>query len=254
MGAGEAARIFNEVRQGRVYESVIEQVQDAILDGRLKAGDRLPPERELGAMLRTSRGTLREALRVLEQKGLIEIRTGVRGGAFVSESNARQFHDGLGLLIRHRRVSLSDVAEFREGVEGIVTGLAAERATQSAVRRLKALLEEAHARVECKDDDWKSFIEVDNRLHMALAGMAGNPVYETVLRSVHDNIDQYYEALLPRTRATLELNYADLCEIVQAVEERDAARARSLAQAHVRRFTKLMMKGRKHEQRQRHIA
>lgn len=254
MGAIKAARMFREVRHGRVSENVIEQIQEAILDGRLTAGDRLPPERELGVMFRTSRGTLREALRVLEQKGLIEIRTGAQGGAFVSESNARQFHDGLGLLIRHQRVSLNDVAEFREGVEGIVSGLAAKRATRSAVRHLKEILEEARASVEGNAADWKSFIALDNRLHVALAAMAGNPVYETVLRSVHDNIDRFYDALLPRTRATRQRNYADLCAIVQAVEKKDASKARSLAQMHVRHFTRLMMKRKAHEQRQRDIT
>ena len=231
---------FSEVRRRRIFESVVDQIQETILDGRLAAGDRLPPERELVAMFRTSRGTLREALRVVEHKGLIEIRTGVRGGAFVNESNARQLHDGLALLLRQQKVSIADVAEFREGVESIVTGLAASRATSTDVRRLKDVLEEAHANIESKTPDWESFIRLDNLLHMTLAAVAGNPVFETVLRSVHDNIDQYYNKLLPRTRRTMEQNYRDLCEIVQAVEDHDPRSARERAQEHVRRFSRLM--------------
>jgi len=245
---------FSPVRRGRVFESVVEQIQDAILDGDLRAGDKLPPERELVEMFHTSRGTLREALRVVEHKGLVEIRTGVQGGAVVKESNARQLHDGVALLLRQQKVSIADVAEFREGVEGLVSGLAARRATARDVRRLKAILEEARVGVEAAAVDWGSFVEVDNRLHMALASIAGNPVYEMVLRSVHDNIKRYYDELLPRTRRTIRQNHADLCAIVQAVQDHDAVLARERAQAHVQRFSRLMKKRRSYEQRKRHSA
>jgi DNA-binding FadR family transcriptional regulator len=235
--------IFSEVRRGRVFESVVEQIQNVILDGRLRAGDKLPPERKLVEMFHTSRGTLREALRVVEHKGLVEIRTGVQGGAVVKESNARQLDDGVALLLRQQKVSIADVAEFREGVEGIVSGLAARRATTGDVRCLKGILEEARAGLEAARADWGSFIELDNRLHMALASIAGNPVYEIVLRSVHDNIKRYYDELLPRTRRTMRQNYADLCAIVQSVQDHDAVSARERAQAHVERFSRLMRKG-----------
>jgi len=237
------APIFSEVRRGRVFESVVEQIQNVILSGGLQAGDKLPPERVLVEMFHTSRGTLREALRIVEHKGLVEIRTGVQGGAVVKEPNSRQLHDGVALLLRRQKVSIAHVAEFREGVEGLVSGLAARRATTGDVRRLKAILEEARVGLEAATADWGSFIEVDNRLHMALASIAGNPVYEIVLRSVHDNIKRYYDELLPRTRRTMRQNYADLCAIVQSVQDHDAASARERAQAHVERFSRLMRKG-----------
>ena len=66
--------MFTKVRQVRAFESVIQQVESAILQGRYAAGDRLPAERELQGLLDVSRNTLRESLRVLEQKGLVEIR------------------------------------------------------------------------------------------------------------------------------------------------------------------------------------
>jgi DNA-binding FadR family transcriptional regulator len=78
--------IFTQAKQNRIFEDVIRQVQDAILDGVLKPGDKLPAERELKEMLDVSRGTLREALRVLEIKGLITIKTGVNGGAIVRKA------------------------------------------------------------------------------------------------------------------------------------------------------------------------
>ncbi len=250
----ERTALFSEVRRGRVFESVVEQIQNVILEGGLRAGHKLPPERELVKMFHTSRGTLREALRIVEHQGLVEIRTGVQGGAVVKECNARQLHDGVALLLRQQKVSIADVAEFREGVEGLVSGLAARRATTGDVRRLKAILEEARTGLEAATADWGSFVELDNRLHMALASIAGNPVYEIVLRSVHDNIKRYYDTLLPRTRRTMRQNYADLCAIVQSVQDHDAVSARERAQAHVERFSRLMRKGGSHEQRKRHFA
>ena len=66
--------LFRAARQNRIFQDVVEQIQDAIIEGRLRAGDKLPAERELKDLLKTSRSTLREALRVLEHKGLIEIK------------------------------------------------------------------------------------------------------------------------------------------------------------------------------------
>ncbi len=72
--------MFQKAKQNRIFQDVVDQIQEAILQGRLKAGNKLPSERELQEIFQTSRGTLREALRVLEQKGLITIKTGVSGG------------------------------------------------------------------------------------------------------------------------------------------------------------------------------
>jgi GntR family transcriptional repressor for pyruvate dehydrogenase complex len=78
--------MFEQVQQNRIFQDVTRQIEEAILSRQLKAGDRLPSERELQETFRVSRGTLREALRVLEQKGLVTIKTGAKGGAVVRES------------------------------------------------------------------------------------------------------------------------------------------------------------------------
>ena len=70
-------QLFRKAKQSRIYQDVVEQIQTAILDGEIEAGAKLPSERDLCDLFQTSRGTLREALRILEQKSLIEIRLGV---------------------------------------------------------------------------------------------------------------------------------------------------------------------------------
>ena len=232
--------MFREAKQSRVFEDVVDQIQEAILQGRLQAGSRLPAERELKEMFKTSRGTLREALRVLEQKGLIAIKTGVNGGAIVKVVTTRQVSESLALLLRYQKVSLRDLAEFREGVEGIVASLAAERAKREDIQYLKQLLTEAEAFLEGGVSDWAAFIQVDNQIHMGLARIARNPVYESFLQTVYDNIYRYFDQYLPREAGLLRENYQDLCEIVRAVEKGESAKARLLVQNHVYRFNRLM--------------
>lgn len=232
--------MFREAKQSRVFQDVVDQIQEAILQGRLRAGNKLPPERELKEMFKTSRGTLREALRVLEQKGLITIKTGVNGGGIVNALTTHQVSESLDLLIRYQRISLRDLAEFREGVEGIVASLAVERAKNEDIKHLKRLLADAKTHLEEGASGWDEFIRVDNQLHMALAHIAGNPIYKWVLRTIYDNIHRYFDQFLPREEEILRENYQDLCEIVKAVEKGQAAQAHLLVQNHVYRFNRLM--------------
>lgn len=232
--------MFKQVKQNKAYQDVVEQIQEAIMDGTLKAGCMLPAERELKEQFGISRGTLREALRVLEQKGLIEIRTGVTGGSMVREVNSDNLSENLGLLIRNCAVSLKDLAEFREEVEGGVAALAAQRAGEEDVALLGKLLVEAEAHLAKGRTGWDAFIRTDEQLHLALASMSGNLLFLTVLQSLYFNIHTYYVKFLPRNKALLQENLTDLQDIVAAITARDGAKARSVAQSHVRRFNTYM--------------
>jgi len=228
--------MFKHVKQSRAYQDVVEQIQEAVIAGTLKPGSQLPAERELKEQFGVSRGTLREALRVLEQKGLIEIRTGVAGGSIIREVNSEQLSENLGLLIRNRTVSLGDLAEFREGMEGDVAALAAQRGQEQDMALLGRLLGEAEEHLKGGRRGWDAFIRTDEMLHMALARMSGNQLFISVLESVYYNIHTYYENYLCRGKKLLQENFDDLREIVAAVTGRDAEAARELARGHVRRF------------------
>ena len=232
--------MFKQVKQSKAYQDVVEQIQESIMAGTLKAGSMLPAERELKEQFGISRGTLREALRVLEQKGLIEIRTGVSGGSMVREINSDNLSDNLGLLIRNCAVSLKDLAEFREEMEGGVAALAAERVGKDDVALLNALLVEAENNLSQGASGWDAFIRTDEQLHLALARMSGNMLFQTVLQSLYANIHTYYVKYLPVNQAILQENYTDLCNIVAAITARNTDQARSVAQSHVRRFNSYM--------------
>jgi DNA-binding FadR family transcriptional regulator len=232
--------MFQAARQTKVFQDVVEQIQNAIFDGRLKAGQTLPAERELKAMFNISRGTLREALRVLEQKGLIEIRLGVGGGSVVKAVDTDQISESLGLLIRSQKVSLNHLAQFREDVEGIIAAHAARKHAREDIPKLKQLLVMARQCVEKGRSERNAFIYIDKQIHMTIAEITGNPVYISVLHSIHENIHRYYDRFLSMAQSELEENYRDLCDIVEAIEKGRPHRARQLAQQHVKRFNQYM--------------
>jgi len=233
--------MFQAAKQTKVFQDVVEQIQEAIFDGRLKTGETLPAERELKATFNISRGTLREALRVLEQKGLIEIRLGVGGGSVVKSIDTEQVRESIGLLIRSQNISLGHLAEFREDVEGIVAAHAAEKHTADDIKILRQLLAQAHKCVEQGSSQRNAFINLDKQIHMSMAVITGNPIYISVLHSIHDNIHRYYyDRFLSMENRELCENYQDLCEIIQAVENGQADLARKLARNHVLRFSRYM--------------
>lgn len=246
--------MFQTAKPTKVFQDVVAQIEEAILTGRIKTGQTLPSERELKGTFQISRGTLREALRVLEQKGLIEIRLGVGGGSVVRAVDAGQVSESLGLLIRSQKVALNHLAEFREGVEGNVAAQAAERRTAGDLRKLNRLLKAARSCVEVGRERRGDFLEIDKQIHMILADITGNPIYISILSSIHDNIHRYYDRFLSMEARELEENYQDLDDIVQAVEQKDRERARRLAQDHVMRFNRYMHSREQEERGRRHAG
>jgi DNA-binding FadR family transcriptional regulator len=234
--------MFQAAKQTKAFQDVVEQIQEAIFDGRLETGQILPAERELKAMFNISRGTLREALRVLEQKGLIEIKLGVGGGSVVKAVDTEQISESLGLLIRSQKVSLNHLAQFREDVEGIIAAHAARWHSQEDLKNLNRLLSKALEYVEKGRSQRNAFIEIDKQIHMALAEITGNPIYISVLHSIHDNIHRYYDRFLSMEEPELQENYQDLADIIKAIETGRVEQARELAQHHVKRFNRYMKK------------
>ncbi len=232
--------LFRKAAQSRAFEDVVTQIQEAILEGRLKAGDRLPGERQLRELFQVSRGTLREALRTLEQKKLIQIRTGVRGGAFVCPINTQPVSESLDLLLRYQKVDLKELAEFREEVEGAVAARAAQRAKREDVRQLISYVDTIKTLSKGGRESWREVIKVDNQFHLSLARISGNRVFESVLMIIYDNIFRYFDRFLPKDKRVTEKIYQDLIQIVEAIQEKDAQKTKKLIQTHVKRFDRMM--------------
>jgi DNA-binding FadR family transcriptional regulator len=226
---------FTKPKQARIFQHVVDEIQAAILNGRLKPGDQLPPEMKLGEMFATSRGSIREALRVLEQKGLIDIKTGVAGGAVVRSPDHSQVTESLNLLVQSQQVSLNHLLEFRQEIEGIVAALAAKRATDEDISILKELLKQARGLLGRAETNGDKLMEIDTKLHVSIAKISGNPVFIAVLRMVHENILNTYDWLALKSSYALNSNFKDMEILVQTIETKNHERARLLAQEHVRK-------------------
>ena len=230
--------MFKRAKQSRVFQDVVEQIQDAIVSGKLEPGTKLPAERELKDMFNTSRGTLREALRVLEQKGLIEIKLGVSGGAIVKRIDAEPIMESLALLVRSGEISLEHLAEFRIKIEGSLMELAVARATPDDIDRLQALYDEAASLAE--KGDIVNFLKTDQKMHAYFGTMSRNPVFQFVQQSIHNNIHPYYEDYFPMNAESVKENLIDLERIITAMKVKDADTAAAIIVDHVKRFNDKM--------------
>ncbi len=95
---------------------------------------------------------------------------------------------------------------------------------------------------------WDDFIQIDEKIHMEIARITGNPIYTFILTSVHDNMDRYYERYLPAGEEEMEENYQDLRNLVEAITRHDVQGARRMAIEHIRRFDAHMQKRKRQEE------
>lgn len=216
----------------RVADAVVSELEKIIIDGILKPGQQLPPERLLAEQFGVSRPSVREALKQLAARGLIRTRHG--GGNFVTgqleSSLVAPWQD---MLHNHPGLQ-ADMLETRRMLEGEVAALAAERATEPDRRRLATLFEELEAAYGSGELTAQS--KADAAFHSAVADAAHNALLVhltdgllAILRPhVHENIGRLL-SLAKVSEALLEQHRA----IWQAIERRDGVAARAAAVAHI---------------------
>ncbi|MCX7960550.1 MAG: GntR family transcriptional regulator [Burkholderiales bacterium] len=167
-------RGFRPVAARRAFEEIARQIRERLASGALKAGDRLPPERELAGAFAVSRNTLREALRALEIAGLVELRKGAAGGAFIRAGGGEAAIAGLADLFRLGAIRPEHLTEARIIVGTEVARLASRRRRAADLAALEANVraaEEATAR-----GDMSARAEINYEFHRLLARATGNPV------------------------------------------------------------------------------
>ena len=211
--------LLEKIKPSTAYHKVADRIENVIISGRIKPDEKLPNERELTKMLGTSRRTLREGLRILEERGMIEIRLGSKGGVFVKDIGMERVGDSLGLLISLKKVSLRELAEFRGDVEGIVAQRAARNRSTEDLILLQELIKEGEKLVEKRPINRSAILDLDRKMHIALAKISGNIIYETILKTIHNNIHKYYEHFLPLEPDILINNCNAIKVLCEAVME-----------------------------------
>jgi GntR family transcriptional repressor for pyruvate dehydrogenase complex len=223
---------FRKVQVGRASEDVIRQVEQAIFSGEIRPGNRLPSERELTEQFGVSRVTVRDALRVLEANGLVDIRVGANGGAFIREPNFDRLSNSLSSMLRFKKATLLELAEARKVIETATAEFAAQRAEPEDLERLREAVE--GARRSLRDGDLY-YMPHSVEFHTALAEAARNRVLYLTVASFRKLFFDVLEQLLP-TPDMAETAARDHWAIYQAVAARDGALARRLMAEHLAYF------------------
>ncbi len=213
------------------------RLEELIFNHHYLPGDRLPSERDIMAKFNVGRGTVREAYRSLQQKGLIEIKHG--GGAFVKEIDSSMVGETLATFIRHRQVPIGQFQEFREAIESRCAAYAAERATPAQIDQLKQLfnkLENKHQSVGTTD---KKFYELELKLHTQVAKITGNPMFEWFASTFERNAAAYSDILANQSE-NLQEAMQDWRDFIQAIENREVTKAAIIMGSHIFRFKKVL--------------
>lgn len=168
------------LRETTLTERAQQQVEELILAGTLKAGDRLPSERALTAKLGVSKTVVREAVRTLVAKGLIEVRAG--SGMYVLGLGSDLMRDPMKLLLRSRHLKLEDIFEVREALEVNIAGFAAERAEANDLKEMAETIRALNMRKLTPIE----YAELDVAFHKRLAQASGNPLFSALVNTIND--------------------------------------------------------------------
>jgi GntR family transcriptional repressor for pyruvate dehydrogenase complex len=215
------------IRQPKVSDIVMEQLEAMILEGTLREGEKLPPERELAQQFEVSRPSLREALQKLEAKGLVYSRQG--GGTYVTDAVERAFFDPLAEIMATSPEAHFDLLEFRHALEGISAYYAALRGTDADRQVIKLrfqALAEAH---ELKDSAVEA--KADAEFHLSIAEAAHNVFLLHVLRALfgllEKSIISSLETLYTREQSRREIprQHEALLEAILAGDPKEARKA-----------------------------
>jgi len=214
------------IQKTKVYEEVAAQLERLILDGALKPGDKLPPERELAERFGVSRSAVREAIRSLELKGLVEPRPGE--GTLVRTPSIDSLLDPLASLLGQRLEVVHELLEVRSMIEPHLAGRAARNAGPEDIAQLEAILERQKAKVSRQE----LAIEEDSDFHYTIARASKNSVILKVVDMLMDILRESRERSL-QVEGRREKSLAGHRRILNAIKRRDVEGAEEAMRQHL---------------------
>jgi len=219
---------YTPIQAERLYERIAQQVEQRLLTGDLKVGDRLPPERELAEQFGVSRTAVREAVKALRQKGLVEVQPG--RGTFITNGTSQAVRHSLDLLMKIGGAHGSaNLVEVREIFEPEIAALAAARATEEHI----AAMREAVTTMDTALQDPDTFIEADLDFHLALAEATQNALIPTLIDSIVDLLREQ-RARIFRVEGGPQRGQFHHKRILDTIVRRDPEAAREAMRAHLR--------------------
>ena len=230
--------MLKAIKKTRIHEEVVSQIHELIRDGKFKAGDQLPSERELAETFQVSRTSVREAIRALETQGLIISRTGM--GNFIADLPIESLVAPLAKLLIEEKTALADIFELRKLIEPPIAALAAERATERDIERMKKILDKQSEAVSRGETG----VKADAELHFAIGQATQNQALEKLVSGLMEITGHSREESLQtpdRRQASIERHR----KIVSAINRHDRTSARKAMLLHVEQVEESVLSSRK---------
>jgi GntR family transcriptional regulator, transcriptional repressor for pyruvate dehydrogenase complex len=219
--------VYKVVRTSRLYEQIVQQIEDSVLNGSLKPGDQLPAERELAQRLGVSRTAVREAVKALREKGLVEAYSG--RGTFITDGTSQAARQSFDLMVKiGQQEGAPYLAELRLILEPGIAALAATRVTDEDLAGLR----ETVAVMDRAQKDPAAFIEADLDFHLALAEAAANPLILSLIDSIVGLLREQRIKIF-NVEGGPQRGQFHHKRILDAMERRDAELARNAMRAHL---------------------
>jgi GntR family transcriptional regulator, transcriptional repressor for pyruvate dehydrogenase complex len=223
--------MFRKIKETRIYEDIADQILEAILRGDLKPTDKLPSENELGQIFGVSRVTVREAIRSLEQMGILEVRQGSRGGSYIREIVLDDVAIQIGRILRMTNMKFFHLAEARSFLE------------QMALRKLKSAriddldFEELDSNISTAETHFrngrhKKRLLADFHFHAKIAEMTDNPIIILMHKTIVDLSMFFFEKVTP-TNSMIEKTLEDHRKIVDLMKKGDFEQACEFCAEHI---------------------
>jgi len=220
--------MYTPIRAGRLYEKIVEQIEALILSGKLQPGDKLLPERELAEQFAVSRTAVREAMKALTHKGLIEVNPG--RGTFVTDGTSQAVRHSLSLMMKFGlEEGTRHLVEVREILEPEIAALAAARRKEEHL----AAMRKAVAVMDGSLDDFGPFVEADLDFHLALAEASQNAFILMLIDTMVDQLRELRERIA-QVQGGMQRAQLHHKRILEAVAAGDAEAAQEAMRAHMR--------------------
>ncbi|HTC62160.1 MAG TPA: FadR/GntR family transcriptional regulator [Candidatus Saccharimonadales bacterium] len=219
--------MYKVIQSSRLYEQIVQQIEDSILKGELTEGSQLPAERELAEQFGVSRTAVREAIKALQEKGLVDAFPG--RGTFVTNGTSNSMRRSLDRIIKTGdRDGSTYLVEVREILEPEIAALAASRADYEDIDAMR----EAVEAMDSTEPDSEAFIEADLDFHLALAEAAANPIVLSLIDSIVGLLREQ-RVRISFVEGSPERGQRYHRSILEAIERHDAQAARAAMQAHL---------------------
>jgi DNA-binding FadR family transcriptional regulator len=229
--------MFKSIRTDRISQAIIDQIKEAIFQKKLTVGDKLPSERQLMEQFETSRVTVREALRTLEYSGILEIRRGNQGGAFVRDPNIKFVNNFLQDMFSMGNIKVSDLTEARMAVEPYSVKLAGERIKEGSLEQLKQNIHETKEYLKRNNPTDARLLNLE--FHRVIAQASENPVLFFMIDSIMDimekNISSIFLSANP-VESTLHFHQ----EIYHAIKNQHPEQAQDLMLRHIQEIQRTL--------------